>query len=189
MRLEVYHVPSFQYRQAVFNSIHCLAHPDIRAKQRLLSSCVVSQRMASDVAIWCRDCQACCRVKVTWQLVTPVTSIPVLLSHFSQIYMDVAVPLPRSSNNYADLFTITDRSTRWLEAVRLHNIDTASCVDTLLHHWIPQFGVPAVITSNWGRQFASSVWSAVCRQLGISHIMSTAYHPQSNGMVTAHRQL
>jgi hypothetical protein len=101
---------------------------------------VVWQRMASDVAIWCRDCQACCRVKVTWQLVTPVTSIPVLLSHFSQIYMDVAVPLPRSSNNYADLFTITDRSTRWLEAVRLHNIDTASCVDTLLHHWIPRLG-------------------------------------------------
>jgi transposase InsO family protein len=34
------------------------------------------------------------------------------------------------------------------------------------------------------------VWAAFCRQVGIKHIMTTAYHPQSNGMVECvHRKL
>ncbi len=37
---------------------------------------------------------------------------------------------------------------------------------------------------------ASSIWAAFCKQVGIKHIMTTAYHPQSNGMVErVHRQL
>jgi transposase InsO family protein len=34
-----------------------------------------------------------------------------------------------------------------------------------------------------GRQFSSAVWSTLCRRLNIQHIETTAYHPQSNGMV------
>jgi transposase InsO family protein len=47
-----------------------------------------------------------------------------------------------------------------------------------------------VITSDWGTQFTSQIWSILCRKLGITHTTTTAYHPQSNGLVErAHRQL
>ena len=46
-----------------------------------------------------------------------------------------------------------------------------------------QIGVPAAITMDRGVQFTSAVWDVLCKRLGIQHITTTAYHPQSNGMV------
>ena len=44
--------------------------------------------------------------------------------------------------------------------------------------------------SDRGPQFSSAVWSAVCGLLNIKHMMTTAYHPQSNGMLERfHRRL
>jgi transposase InsO family protein len=66
----------------------------------------------------------------------------------------------------------------------------ATCADTLITAWVARFGVLAVITSNRGTQFTSQVWSILCRKLGILHTTTTAYHPQSNGLVErAHCQL
>ena len=46
------------------------------------------------------------------------------------------------------------------------------------------------ITSDRGTQFTSAVWTSLCTRLGITQIATTAYHPQSNGMVErSHRQL
>jgi transposase InsO family protein len=45
-------------------------------------------------------------------------------------------------------------------------------------------------TSDRGPQFASSLWSALCSLLNISHLQTTAYHPQANGAVERfHRRL
>ncbi len=53
-----------------------------------------------------------------------------------------------------------------------------------------RFGVPAVITSDRGAQFTSPLWAALCSLLNIQHNQTTAYHPQSNGMVERfHRRL
>jgi hypothetical protein len=47
-----------------------------------------------------------------------------------------------------------------------------------------------MITSDRGVQFASELWAATMRWLGIKHLMTTAFHPQSNGLVErAHRRL
>jgi transposase InsO family protein len=47
-----------------------------------------------------------------------------------------------------------------------------------------------VLTSDRGVQFSSAVWEELCSTLGISHRLTTAYHPQANGLVERfHRQL
>ncbi len=53
-----------------------------------------------------------------------------------------------------------------------------------------RYGVPAVITSDREAQFTSSLWAALCSLLNIQHNQTTAYHPQSKGMVEPfHRRL
>jgi hypothetical protein len=122
--------------------------------------------------------------KVTRQPPAAVQPILVPAVHFTHIYVDLVGPLPTSADEYVYLFTIIDRSTHWLEAIPLRSMDTAACVDALITGWVARFGVPSVITSDQGRQMN------MCSLLGVDHSRTTAYHPQSNGMVErAHRQL
>jgi hypothetical protein len=94
-------------------------------------------------------------------------------------------PLPASSDGHVYLLTIIDRSTRWMEAVPLRNMDAmaSTCTDTLIANWEAHFGMPATVTMDKSAQFTSALWSAACTSLGIKHVLTTAYYPQSNRMV------
>jgi transposase InsO family protein len=66
----------------------------------------------------------------------------------------------------------------------------ADCAAAFVAGWVVRFGVPSNITSDRGVQFASSLWAAVMTKLGVKHTMTTAFHPQSNGVVERfHRRL
>jgi hypothetical protein len=83
-----------------------------------------------------------------------------------------------------------DRTTRWPEAIPLAAITAADCAAGFFYGWVQRFGIPATITSHRGPQFASSLWSALCSLLNISHVQTTAYRPQANGAVERfHRRL
>jgi len=85
---------------------------------------------------------------------------------------------------------MVDRTTRWPE-VHLLKSTTAQCVaDAFVATWVSRYGVPEKVTTDRGPQFLSGVWACLCRTLGIQHKMTTAYHPQANGLVERfHRQL
>ena len=69
-------------------------------------------------------------------------------------------------------------------------MDTDTCIEALISNWVARSGLPAIITSDGGSQFPSSIWASTCQQLGVKHATTTAYHPQSNGMVErVHRHL
>ena len=44
-----------------------------------------------------------------------------------------------------------------------------------------RFGIPRTIISNGGSHFANKVFEKITSRYGIKHIMSLAYHPQTNG--------
>jgi transposase InsO family protein len=138
----------------------------------------------------CRDCQSCARSKTTSAVHSTIQPIEMPARRFSHVHTDLVGPLPASSSGHTHLFTVVDRSTRWPEAIPLAGTTTADCVEAFLSGWVSRFGVPAVVTSDRGVQFTSSVWSGLCQKLGINHKLTTAYHPQANGLVERfHRQL
>src|SRR5450830_455678 len=111
-------------------------------------------------------------------------------TRFSHVHVDLVGPLPVSAQGFCYLLTMVDRSTRWLEAVPLKTMTAESCVGAFVATWVARFGVPTSVTSDQGRQFTSSLWANLSKQLGIQHVNTTAYHPQSNGMVErTHLQL
>ena len=175
---------------AVFVAFHSIAHPGMRDMFWLISSRVVWRGMASDLAAWCRSCQQCQRAKVTKQPAAVIQPIPIPQRRFSHVHVDLVGPLPVSADGYLYIFTIIDRTTRWLEAIPLKKMSASTCSKVFFSHWVSRFGVPATVTSDRGTQFTSDTWQQLCKRLGCRHVTTTAYHPQANGMVErAHRQL
>jgi transposase InsO family protein len=177
-------------RKAVFDAFHSLAHAGTRATRRLIAARAVWRGMNSDVASWVRDCQQCCRGKVTGQPAAPVQPIHVPGKRFSHLHVDLVGPLPVAEDGSTYIFTMVDRSTRWLEAVPLRNMEAKTCVEAFINTWVARYGVPEAVTTDRGRQFTSALWEGLCQNLQINHISTTAYHPQSNGLVErTHRQI
>jgi cleavage and polyadenylation specificity factor subunit 1 len=94
------------------------------------------------------------------------------------------------SNSFNYIFTIIDRTSKWMEAIPLLETSAAVCAKALTFTWISCFGAPETITSDRGPQFTSNLWFQLCEMLNISHKQTTAYHPESIGAVKRlHRRL
>ena len=76
------------------------------------------------------------------------------------MHVDLVGLLP-SSDGFTYMFKVFDRTTRWAEAIPLHSTSAAACAHALFHGWIARFGVPAVMMSDRGTQFTSSLWAAL----------------------------
>jgi cleavage and polyadenylation specificity factor subunit 1 len=176
-------------RRAVFDFLHVGTHPGIRATNRLVSARFVWPRMSSDVGQWARDCITCQQSKITSHVKLKPDFIPVPPRRFAHMHVDLVGPLPES-DGCRYIFTMTDRSTRWVEAVPLPGVSAQQCATALCSTWISRFGVPAQLTSDKGAQFTSALWKALYSLLNIRHVPTSSFHPQSNGILERwHRTL
>ncbi|KAK3792618.1 hypothetical protein RRG08_035952 [Elysia crispata] len=177
------------WTRSVFDQIHGLSHGGVRPTQKAISQRFVWLGMKRDIRRWSKECPDCQASKIHRHTRAPLTERPLPTDRFSNLHVDLVGPLPESQG-MSYLFTIIDRFTRWPEAIPLPNAQASTCATALLHHWIVRFGLPVDITSDRGSQFTSSLWTQLNRLLGVDTKMTTAYHPQANGMVERlHRQL
>jgi hypothetical protein len=129
--------PWFQSSTAVLSSTASTTSP-IQDPGLLAASSqpgLSGKGMSSDITAWCRDCQGCGRGKVTSQSAAPVQPIPIPSPCFTHIHVDLVGPLPASSAGFNYIFTMIDRSMRWLEAVPLKDISATSCADNFVAMW------------------------------------------------------
>ena len=181
-------VPSTM-RRDIFNNLHSLSHPGIKASRHLVAQRYVWPNMKRDIANWTRTCHDCQQSKIQRHVKSPIQSFPAPDSRFDSIHIDIVGPLP-PSKGFTYLFTCIDRYTRWPEAIPMTDATAESCASALLSGWISRFGVPATITSDRGRQFESAIWNSLMNLLGTTRNRTTSYHPQANGMVERfHRHL
>ena len=177
------------WRRTVFNSFHGLSHPGIRATQKLITARFVWPGINSDVRRWTRSCIQCQRAKIQRHTAAPLSTYPTPNARFDVVHIDLVGPLP-SSRGYTYLLTCIDRYTRWPEAFPLTSITAEEVARVFLSGWISRFGVPSTIITDRGRQFESQLWNSLMSLLGTKRSRTTAYHPQTNGMVERfHRQL
>lgn len=69
-----------------------------------------------------------------------------------------------------------DRFIQWPKQRRLQTYQ--QIVDTFFATWITRFGTPALITTDRGFQFESTLFEALTRTIGSRRIRTTAYHPE-----------
>ena len=104
------YVPSSLRRQ-IFESIHSLSHPGIRATVKLGFQRFMWPAFQKDCRTWARACQDCQRSKVTRHTVTPVGNFTLPPARFLHIHVDLVGPLP-SLAGFQYCLTAIDRLTR-----------------------------------------------------------------------------
>ena len=80
-----------------------------------------------------------------------------------------------------------DVTTRYPEAFPLKTINAKAVLKPLLH-FFTTFGIPKIIQTDQGSNFTSTIFQEVTRELGTTHITSSAYHPQSQGCLERFHQ-
>nr|CAH8872176.1 unnamed protein product [Trichobilharzia regenti] len=82
-------------RRTVFESLHNLSHPGIRATDKLISARFAWPGMNRDVRQWTRACLQCQRAKVTKHNITPLGTFATPDARFHHIHLDIVGPCPR----------------------------------------------------------------------------------------------
>ena len=182
------YVPA-SFRRAIFNQLHGLSHPGIKASRKLIQQRFVWPEMLKDIANWTRSCLQCQKSKIHRHTSSPLQKFNLPPYRFSHVHLDLVGPLP-SSNGYSYLLTCIDRFTRWPEAVPITDISADTVAKQFYSSWISRFGVPEQISTDQGRQFESQLFNSLSRYLGTHKVRTSPYHPIANGIVERfHRSL
>nr|GEU91041.1 reverse transcriptase domain-containing protein [Tanacetum cinerariifolium] len=95
--------------------------------------------------------------------------------------IDCMGPFPSSKGNKYILVAI-DYLSKWVEAKALPTND-ARVVVKFLKSLFSRFGTPKAIISDRRTHFCNDQFSRVMAKYGVTHRLSTAYHPQTSGQV------
>ena len=134
-----------------------------------------------DVRRWARYCTQCQKAKVHRHTSTALSPFRTPDAHFDCI-VDLVGPLP-TLKGYTYIHTCMDRYTWWPEATPLSSITAETVAHVFSHAWISRFRVPSTVIRDHGHHFESKLWQNLMVLLGSRRACTTAYHPQSNGIV------
>ena len=139
--------------------------------------------MQQEVDKFCYSCSKCQANKTSMQhpleLLHP---LPTLMKPWSSIRMDFVGPFPKSQD-YDYLWVVICHLT---SMVHLIPVNTTTMVTELALKYIREIvhlhGIPESIVSDRDSKFMSKFWHKVHQILGTKLKISTAFHPQMNGV-------
>ncbi|GFU65170.1 transposon Tf2-9 polyprotein [Trichonephila clavipes] len=163
------------YRKIVFQHLHGLSHPGIAASTKLATQRFVWPNIRRDIKTWVNSCHPCQRSKIYRHTKAPIGTFALPDARFSQIHVDFIGPFP-PSNGQSYCLTVVDRFTRWMEVIPTADMTAETVCRALLSVWISRFGCPAIITTDQGTNFESSLFRELNNILGTNRIRCCAYH-------------
>nr|GEZ70997.1 reverse transcriptase domain-containing protein [Tanacetum cinerariifolium] len=106
---------------------------------------------------------------------------PTIYKDAFELGIDFMGPFP-SSKGKKFILVAVDYLSKWVEAKALPRND-AQVVVKFLKSLFSRFGTPKAIISDRGTHFCNDQFARIMSKYGVTHRISTAYHPQTSGQV------
>uniref|UniRef100_A0A3B3QR72 Gypsy retrotransposon integrase-like protein 1 n=1 Tax=Paramormyrops kingsleyae TaxID=1676925 RepID=A0A3B3QR72_9TELE len=158
-------------------------HPRVGATLRLVERRYWWPRWREEVKSYVNSCTDCAQCKSTNQAPSGLLQpLPVPDRPWSHLTMDFITDLPRSEGKTV-ILTLVDRFSKMCRLVALPKLPTSTeLAEVLVREVFRHTGIPEDLVSDRGPQFASRVFKEFCAKLNITLSLTSAYHPQSNGL-------
>ena len=139
--------------------------------------------MSNDIESYCKTCGICVTTKdANSKSAGLLYSLLIPDRPWQSIGMDFMGLLPKS-NNFDYLLVIIDRLTSQVHLVPITMTVTARGVTWLiLKEVVRLHGIPESIVSDRDTKFTSIFWKELYRLMGSKLLMSTTFHPQTDGV-------
>ncbi|PHH58762.1 hypothetical protein CDD81_4662 [Ophiocordyceps australis] len=159
-----------------------IGHPGREGTIEALSRDYYWPLLNSLVRAFLRNCDTCGRTKI-WRshkqgLLKP---LPLPEQFQRDLQMDFITDLPVTEKGNCCLWVIKDRGSRQITLEPMPTMEAEECAERFLWCHVRDHGWPASIVSDRGSNWTSRFWTHLCKRLGIKQLLSTAYHPQTDG--------
>lgn len=147
--------------------------------------------MREDVATHVSSCHSCQRNKVSRQCPAGLLqSMPVPEAPWQSVGLDFITQLPETTSGNTQIVVFVDRLTKMCHLAALPTSATALDVAyTFMDKVFKLHGLPRTLVSDRDSKFTSLVWREIMRLLGTKLLLSTAYHPQTDGQTERMNQV
>jgi hypothetical protein len=144
--------------------------------------------LADDLKEYIKKCPVCQLNKglppgVKDNLSQPIRPIPPVALPFERWGLDFIQNLPETKAGNRHIITAIDYATRWPIAKAVPNMTKEAVIQFIYENIIINYGVPIEIVTDRGKSFLAEAVESYNSRVGITHLASTPYHPETNGMV------
>ena len=170
-------------RQSLLEMAHSelvSGHFGVKKTYAKLARHFIWPRMWVEVKAFVRTCGGCQKASRNTNSRAPLHPLPCIGEPFQLVAFDLVGPLPRSAGGFKYILTMMDMFTKYPEAIPLKKVDNESVLEAMLEVF-SRHGIPEKILTDQGSVFMSRLTKQVCQTLGIGHIRTSPYHPQSDG--------
>jgi transposase InsO family protein len=175
-------------RELIIQHFHeVLGHLGYKKTVSSIRSSFFWPEMASDILDYCTTCPQCQALKTgpPTRLQGLHHPLPAPSRPWESIAMDFIGPLPTShigEEKFNNLWVIVDRFSSMVHLIPTTTTVTAEqCGRLYLDNVFRLHGLPLSIVSDRDAKFTGAFWKKLHQLLGTDLLMSTAYHPQTDG--------
>lgn len=140
------------------------------------------QSMVKDIDHFCKTCHTCAMTKVSPKAPDGFAHpLAVPRAPWETISMDFIGPFP-PSNNYNYLWVIMCKLTNMVHLIpTTTQVSAKQLAELFFQKIFPLHGLPNAIISDRDSKFISKFWTSLHKMVGTTLLMSSAYHPQTDG--------
>ena len=160
-------------------------HPGVHRTLQKVRRHFYWKGMTGNVRQYVESCPICQTEKADHTLTRgKLQSTQIPDKKWSEVSLDFITDLPVTRSKKDAILTVVDKATRMVHLIPCRKSITAA--ETAKLYWdnvVKLHGIPAILYSDRGTQFTSQFWKSLWELTGTQLRFSTAYHPQTQGVV------